>query len=128
MKKILLAAVAALSMTACQESLEDRAAREAWEYTRKNCPRKVSDMITNDSLTFDKSTRTLHYYMTVSGAADTTAIRESQLRHDMIEGLKGTTSVRNYKDAGFNFMYTFYSTKHPGTKTYEINITPKDYK
>lgn len=127
MKKIILFAAVALAAASCQESLEDRAAREAQEFTRKNCPMKLGNGITTDSLVFNRTSHTLHYCMTVSGPADTTAIRQTTIQKDMIDGLKGNTSVRSYKDAGYNFMYTFYSEKHKGMKLYEINITPKDY-
>lgn len=128
MKKIILfAAAAAMLAVSCQESLEDRAAREAQEFTRKNCPMKLGNGITTDSMVFDKSTLTLHYCMTISGQADTTAIRNTDIKKDMVEGLKGNTAVRPYKDAGYNFQYTFYSEKHKGLKLYEVKITKKDY-
>ena len=62
MKKIILfAAAVAMLAVSCQESLEDRAAREAQEFTRKNCPMKLGNGITTDSMVFDKVTLTLHY-------------------------------------------------------------------
>lgn len=127
MKKILLLAAVALAAASCQESLEDRAAREAREFTRKNCPAKTSDVVTTDSLVFDEPTLTLHYCMSVSGAADTTAILRDQLRRDMVAALKGNTAIQRYKEAGYNFKYTFHSTKHRGKVLYETTITPKDY-
>lgn len=127
MKKILMLASVALLAASCQESLEDRAAREARDFTRKNCPVKQSDVITTDSLVFDKATLTLHYCLSLSGAADTTAIRKDELRRDMVKALKGNTSIKKYKEAGYNFRYTFYSTKHKGMTLYDVNITKKDY-
>ena len=120
-RKTIMLAAAALALAACQESLEDRAAREAKEYTE-------NEAIVTDSMTFDKQTLTLHYYLSVKGPADTTAIANSEIKEDMIKALRGTTSVRPYKEAGYNFMYTFHSTKHPGKKLFEINITKNDYK
>ena len=96
-----------IALSACQESLEDRAAREAKEYTEKNCPVQINEAIVTDSMTFDKQTLTLHYYLSVKGPADTTAIANSEIKEDMIKALRGTTSVRPYKEAGYNFMYTF---------------------
>ena len=118
-RKTIMLAAAALALSACQESLEDRAAREAKEYT---------EAIVTDSMTFDKQTLTLHYYLSVKGPADTTAIANSEIKEDMIKALRGTTSVRPYKEAGYNFMYTFHSTKHPGKKLFETTITKSDYK
>ena len=108
-------AAAALALSACQESLEDRAAREAKEYTEKNCPVQINEAIVTDSMTFDKQTLTLHYYLSVKGPADTTAIANSEIKEDMIKALRGTTSVRPYK-------------KHPGEKLFETTITKNDYK
>ena len=127
-RKTIMLAAAALALSACQESLEDRAAREAKEYTEKNCPVQINEAIVTDSMTFDKQTLTLHYYLSVKGPADTTAIANSEIKEDMIKALRGTTSVRPYKEAGYNFMYTFHSTKHPGKKLFETNITKNDYK
>ncbi len=128
MRRIIMFAVAALAVVSCQESLEDRAAREAEEFTAKNCPMKVSDVVMTDSLVFNKQTLTLHYYMSVSGNADTTALRQTNIKKDMVESLKGNTGIRPYKEAGYNFQYTFHSTKHKGETLYEVVITPKDYK
>ena len=36
MKRIAYAIITALALTACQESLEERCAREAEEYTKRN--------------------------------------------------------------------------------------------
>lgn len=129
MKKILLLAAIACAAASCQESLEERAAREAREYTEKNCPVQISEAIVSDSLTFDSKTKTLHYYMSVKGPADTTAIAQqsADIRKNMISALKGTTSVRPYKEAGYNFKYTYSSTKHPGRVLYELTVTKADY-
>lgn len=127
MKKILLAASLVVALCSCQESLEERAAREANDFTRKNCPVKISDVLTTDSLVFDKATHTLHYCLSVSGSADTTVIRKDVLRADMVKSLKSNTAIRNYKDAGYTFKYTFFSTKHRGMVLCEVIITNKDY-
>lgn len=128
MKKFLLLAMTAVLAASCQESIEDRAAREAREFTRKNCPMRISDVVTTDSLVFDKDTKTLHYYMSLKGDADTTALLKDNIRKSMVEGVKGNTETRPYKDAEFNFQYTYYSTKHNGQILCDVKITPKDYK
>ena len=127
MKKILFFATAALLFASCQESLEERAAREARDFTRKNWPRKLAEAVTTDSMVFESSTLTLHYYMSVRGQADTTAILKDQLRKDMVESLKGNTGLKNYKEAGYNFKYTYSSTKHKGMVLFETTIAKKDY-
>lgn len=70
MNKIIAFTLALFALCGCQESLEDKCAREAREYTEKNCPAKLGDNIIIDSMTFDKESRTLHYFYTLTGNAD----------------------------------------------------------
>ncbi len=129
MKKDIWLSFAFLSIvfTSCHESLEEKAAREAREFTEKNCPIVVADGIVNDSMTYEKDSRTLHYYYTLSGINDTTAINTKESREKLIEGVKNSTSIRKYKENGFNFAYTYYSTKHVGRALIDIRITRKEY-
>ena len=55
-RTVFLLAIVAL-LVACQESLEDRCAREAKEYTEKKCPTLVIKDVTLDSLRFEKAIR-----------------------------------------------------------------------
>ena len=128
MKKIIVFATLALFMVSCQESLEDRCAREAKEYTAKNCPAKMDTNIIMDSLTFEKSTHTLHYYYRLTGIADKEGALDSidakKLLKDM---LKNTTSMKTYKDNGYSFAYTYRSEKDPKKILFETLLTKEDY-
>lgn len=127
MKKYLLIPFAAIFMVACHESLEERAAREAKDFTTKNCPMKISDYIMNDSMTYEKDTRTIHYYYSIHGKADTTAIDKKMAKEELTKGVKDATSIRKYKENGFNFAYTYFSSKNKGQVLLDIKVTPKDY-
>ena len=113
--------------TACHESLEEKAAREAKEFTAKNCPVKVSENIVNDSMTYDTRTKTIHYFYTISGTSDTTTINRKQAKEELIKGVKSSMSIRTYKENGFNFAYTYYSAKHKGKILIDVKVTPADY-
>ena len=119
--------VCPVAFTSCHESLEDKAAREAAEFTRKNCPVAINEYTVNDSMVYEKDTRTIHYYYTMNGKADTTAINMQLAKEGLIKGIKNATSLRPYKEDGFNFAYTYFSAKHKGKKLIEVTITPKDY-
>lgn len=127
MKKYLLIPFIATFMTACHESLEERAEREAKEFTKKNCPMKVSEYITNDSMTYEKDTRTIHYYYSIHGKADTTSLDNNKAKTELTKGVKDATGIRNYKEKGFNFAYTYFSSKNKGQILLDIKITPKEY-
>lgn len=129
MKKVIVFALAILTFAACQESLEERAAREASLYTKKNCPAIMADNLVMDSLTFEANTHTLHFYYTLSGNADTVGVmNQIDARTVLLSELKNTTSMLNYKEAGYNFAYTYHSQKNPRTVIFQTVFTEKDYK
>jgi PBP1b-binding outer membrane lipoprotein LpoB len=128
MKKYILFITAALLVAACQESVEERAAKEARTYTTKNCPAKLGENIMIDSMAYEASTRTLHYYYTLMGNADSVGVLSTEeARSSMLHDLKNTTSMAVYKEAGFNFAYTYRSQKNPENIIFDILLTPKDY-
>ena len=128
MKKFWLSLAAIILFSACQESLEDRCAREAREYTQKKCPVKLDNTTTLDSMVFERDTRTLHYYYRLTGLADRDSILEDIHAVSLLkEELKNTTSLRVYKENNFRFAYTFHSEKNPQKVLLEVVFTDKDY-
>ena len=128
MKKVLVFACLALIFVACQESLEDKCARESKEYTARNCPAKMEENIILDSLTFEKATHTLHYYYRMTGSADKeNALDTAAAAQILRDGLKNTTAMKVYKDNGYNFTYTYRSEKDPKIILFEVALTDKDY-
>ena len=128
MKKYWILVVFTCILTACQESLEDRCAREVKEYTSKNCPAKIDNNTTLDSLTFERETHTLHYYYKLTGFADQEGVLEKVDAVDALKKeLKNTTSLRVYKENKYRFAYTYHSEKNPGKVMLEVVFTDKDY-
>jgi hypothetical protein len=128
MKNLITFALAAIVFAACQESLEEKAAQEAKMYTQKNCPAMIGENLRMDSLTFEISTRTLHYYYTLSGIADTVGLLDEETaRGSLLNELKNTTSMMAYKEAGYRFAYTYHSQKNPKTILFDMVFSEKDY-
>lgn len=127
MKKILLFAFV-IMLFSCHENLEERAAREVKEYTEKKCPVAIDQYTIIDSITFDKSTKTVHSYYSLRGDADSTGIlNDDNVRPALIDELKRNTNNRMYKEAGFRFAYTYTSASRKGLVLYETLLTTKDY-
>ena len=119
---------AMLIAVSCQESLEDRCAREAKEYNDKKCPAKVLDGVTIDSLVFDRSTHTLNYYYTFSGMSNNKEMMSKiNPRKILVDELRNSTKVQAYKEAGYNFHYIYFSAS-TREKLADILVTEKDYK
>lgn len=130
MKRTLIWLTAALLLCSCHESIEQRAQREAREYTRKNCPTPAENYTRTDSVTFDIPTRTYHYYCSVVGDLDNKAVFDQtreKLRTLLLQSIKGNTGIRAYKKAGFAFSWTLRSSKNPQTVYFEYTVTKKEY-
>ena len=130
MKKLLIFTIVLVALSGCHESLEDRAARETKEYTEKNCPTPTVNFTRMDSITVDKSSRTVNYYYTLCDKADDTEIinkQKDELRKTLLKSLKASTQLKVYKQAGFNIKYVYHSEKSPSTTLFEAEYTKKDY-
>ena len=128
MKKLFVFALAIITFYACQETLEEKAIREAQLYTKKNCPSQIAENIIIDSLVFEASTHTLHYYYTLTGIADSVGLlNEETVRNSLLNELKNTTSMMGYKEEGSRFAYTYRSQKNPKTILFDMVFTEKDY-
>ena len=128
MKKVILFALVTLVLGACQESLEDKCARECVEFTKRKCPSSVAQDMLIDSMTFARATHTIQYYYKLTGASDRSdAYPKDQARQLLKEALKNTTQVMAYKEAGYSFRYIYYSEKNPKTVYLDILLTEKDY-
>ena len=125
---LILTAAVAMTMAACQESLEQKAAHEALMFTQKNCPSKMSDNLTIDSLVFESDTHTLHYYYTLMADADSVGLFGETLRKVLQTDLKNTTALMAYKEAGYRFAYTYRSQQDPNLVLFEAIFSEKDYK
>lgn len=127
MKRFILPFFAALLLVSCQENIEEKALRETKEYTRKNCPMKINDNVVIDSMTFERDSRTICYYYSMLGTADTTAIDKSSAREQLVRGIIESTSIRKYKENNFSFSYSYFSTKHKGKLLLNVVVKPEDY-
>lgn len=130
MKKVILTALAAtMLLTACQESLEERCAREAKEYTQKNCPRHIDTEIVLDSMTFEKDSHTIGYCYTLQGSLDNPLrVDSAQFSEALLLEVKNSTNLKLYKDEGYSFRYVYYSAKNSGTKLFEATFRKNDYR
>lgn len=129
MKKNIYIFIATAMLSACQQSLEERCAQEVENYNKRNCPAKIGDNTTIDSLVFERSTHTMHYYYTLSGNADNPEIVEKiNAGNVLLEQIKNSTSLKTYKDAGYNFAYTYHSASKKGHILFEKTFTEKEYK
>lgn len=120
----------ALTLAGCHESLEQRAEREASDFTEKYCPTPAQNYVRTDSLTFDAATLTFHYFCTVTGPLDDSRVMQQnqKLIHDRLQqGLRDNTNIKVYKDAGYVFTYTMRSESDPKKVMFDASYGTKEY-
>lgn len=116
-----------LCLAACHESMDERAGREAHDFTAKNCPVEIAPGFILDSLTFDKRTRTVNYHFIMCGAMDNARIDSAKARKTLLLALVNAPNLRIYKKAGFTFRYTYRSEKDSGRIKFDFILTPDEY-
>lgn len=127
MKKICTLLIMTVLLTGCQETLEERAARESRDYTEKHCPAPIAYQVTMDSMTFDKASHTFSYYYSLNGTLDdSTYLKQSNPRDMLLQQVKNSTNLKIYKEADYSFRYVYNSTKNKVT-LFDVTFKQKDY-
>ena len=132
MKKILLFTTVFLLLTACQESLEEKAAREAREVTESKCPMPIGDNMYLDSIVFDIPTLTQTQYFRFTGNSDNDStveniVSNNDLKGTLVKELKNTPSYKALMNKGISFRYIYGSTAEPEKTYLDITVTKEDY-
>ena len=128
------------------ENFDERCAREAREYTQKQCPQQIGEGLTMDSMTYrtrgkgdNIKDRKFTYYYTFSGEQDrilnkmlteypdTANKRLSTFKDNVLTALTNSVQLKTYKDKGFDFEYIYYSDKTKKT-VLQFKFTKADYK
>lgn len=129
MRRIFTILAFATVVTACQESLEKRAAREAREITETKCPMPIGENMFLDSIVFDIPTLTQSQYFRVFGELDSDSVFEMvDTRGLLLSELLNTPSYRPLMEKDVDFRYVYRSTKDPDVVLLELTLTPEDYK
>ena len=132
MKNILLFATALLLLSSCQESLEEKAAREAREVTESKCPMPIGDNMYLDSIVFDIPTLTQTQYFRFTGNSDNDStvekiIKNNDLKGTLVQELKNTPSYKALINKGITFRYIYGSTADTEKTYIDITVTKEDY-
>jgi hypothetical protein len=128
-KKIYLYLTFAALTAACQESLEQRAAREAREMTETKCPMPIGDNMYLDSVVFDIPTLTQSQYYRVYGELDNDSLFEGvDTRTLLLEELKNSPSYKVLMERNVDFHYVYRSNTNLDVVYLELTLTPEDYK
>ena len=129
MKKIFILTLAGILLVSCQESLEERAAREAREMTENKCPMPIGDNMMLDSIVFDIPTLTQSQYFRFTGDNDNDSVVcvLQNAKQALVAELKNSPSYKPLMEKGVNFHYIYRSNKNPEKIYLEMTLTKEDY-
>lgn len=128
--KVLFLAIGCLIFVGCQKSMEDRVAEECKEYTKKQCPSQIVANTRMDSMVYESDSRTIRYYYSLFNDADNKDRVEATkelLSQALHAGVKADVASKQYKEAGFNFRFTYHSGKDPKTILFDQTFKKGDY-
>ena len=112
-------------LSSCQESLEDKAARQAKEYTERYCPTPVINYSRTDNVVFDKKRNVYIYYLSFCDMLDDSEIIEEnrdKITDMLTQSVRESTGLKNFIEAGFRFEYVCHSEKEPKKVLFKVNI------
>lgn len=128
MKRFAMIVAAAALLAGCQESIEERAAREAREVTATKCPMPIADNMLLDSVVYDIATHTQSQYFSVFGALDDDSLfAQTDSRSLLIGELRNAPSYRPLMERGSCFRYVYRSRSRNGHVLLDMTLTPQDY-
>ena len=118
------------TLTACQESMVQRAARDAREMTEKKCPMPLDaeGKVILERIDFDTATLTWQQHYLLNMQPEDGPIDQEEARHLLLDELKNSPSYQPYMDNGFVFQYIYCRTSNPTDTLINLSLTPQDYK
>ncbi len=135
MKKTNIPTLLAVLLLACiscnRMSRDEQIAREAREYTQKQCPRYVDKSTRMDSTTYDTQNRVFAYNYTVEGELDDPAIYTEQVkslfRDKILKEIRSSIQMKSYKDEGLTILYRYVSASTGETRL-EYRFEKEEYR
>jgi len=124
-------ASAIILLASCQESLEERAAREAREVTEAKCPMPIGNNMYLDSIVFDIPSVTQTQYFRFTGDSDNdsvvTVLNNSDVKGTLVRELKNTANYKALLNRGASFRYVYRSDKNPEKIYLDVTLHKEDY-
>lgn len=115
-----------LLATACRkQTFDERVMAEVRLFNEKEAPKRQDPYTMFDSMAFDPASRTISYYLTAEGEAETLfpadLVRESRLQY-----VVNSLQLKAHKEHDMSFRYVYYG-KSSGRVLLDATFTPEDY-
>ncbi len=119
-----------LTLFSCrQSSFDDQCAEQAEEFTEKQCPKKISEGVVLDSMTYSKTLRCLSYHYTLCGKIDDAKLVQGNIgmfRNQLLSMITNSVELKRAKDEGMSFRYV-YNSASSHKQLVSITLRKEDY-
>lgn len=118
-------AVAVLMQMSCQETLDERAYRQAKEYTKRYCPTPVINYSRTDSVVFDRQKKVYVYYISFFDDLDNQEVidlNKSKITNMLIQSVRESTGLKSFLEAGYRFEYVCHSGSCPEVILLQVKV------
>ncbi len=131
MKNTLLLSLLIMVLMSCQESFRSRLEYEAKVKTERECPQRLDEVATLDSIVFrNNGTDDYMLFFTLdvdsSAAAAFESIRKAELRATLLQGIKNDIGLAKIRENKLNIVCSF-RVKDTGKELCKQRFTAKDY-
>ena len=128
MKKMVMMLATAALLASCQETMDQRAARDAQEFTEKKCPVPIDPegRLVLERISFDMDTHEWKQDFLVRTDSNT-HIDPAQWRPSLLDELKNLPNYQAYRDNGFNFRYVYLDMENRTDTLADLTFTKQDY-
>lgn len=132
MKQLLIISLSTIFfLTGChRKTFDEQMEERAKEMTAKQCPKKRDDFTTLDSLKYDASNKTLHYYHSFSGKLDNDTIYDKylteELREQELSNIRNNLEIKKEKEEGITYHF-HYLSESTGKELLNFVFTKVDY-
>lgn len=117
--------IVCIFMTSCQESMEDKAMRQAKEYTERYCPTPVVNYSRTDSVLFDRQRKVYIYHISFFDVLDDSNVvdeNKDRITDMLTQSVREAPGLKNFIEAGFRFEYVCHSAKEPKKVLFKVRI------
>lgn len=127
MKKALIIFFSIPMWVCCQRQTFDEAvAAEVERFNAQEAPKRVEEVMTQDSMAYDIATHTLSYFYTVEGLGEERFPKE-QLQQQILQHIRSSIQLKTHKEHDVSFRYR-YMGRQGGNVLLDLTVRPEDYK
>ena len=114
-------------MASCQrQSFDEAVAAEVERFNTQEAPKRMEDVMTQDSMSYDIASRTLTYFYTVEGVGEE-LFPKDELKEQILQNIRASITLKTHKEHDVTFRY-HYTGRTSQKVLLDAVFTPEEYK